>query len=167
MQPILAIGHAGRSATRYLRRKEHRHLATRGLAVFTKIALGIITVAALLFIGACAMVVIALDDVADEIDDSNTGDEAVVVEITGKPGTTCTVDRLEGMGLNVPGFLASCTVPGSIVLVPPNTYFGDRATMTIRQTSDGLLSLKVTGCGGKLTNGKTDDVDDVATVGCD
>lgn len=134
--------------------------------MFVKISLGIITVAALLFIGACVVVIAALNDLSDEVADSSS-DEEIYIEITGEPGTTCAVDRLEGLGLNVPGFIANCTVPGRIVLAPANTYFGDRLTATIRQTSEGTINLKVSGCDGKLTRGKTDDVDDVATVGCD
>lgn len=134
--------------------------------MFVKVSLGIITVAALLFIGTCVVVIAALNDVSDEVADSRS-DEEVFIQISGAPGTTCAVDRLEGFGESVPGILTSCTVPGRIVLAPPNTYFGSRLTATIRQTSKGSLSLKVTGCGGKLTSGKTDTAEDTVTVGCD
>lgn len=137
--------------------------------MFIKISLGIITVAALLFIGACVVVIAALNDLDDELDDpaGSSSSEEVFIEIEGKPGTTCAIERLEGLGLDVPALGAICTVPGRFVLAPANTNYGDRLTATIRQTSNGSLTFKVHGCKGKLAEAKTDDADDVVTVGCD
>jgi hypothetical protein len=135
--------------------------------VFLKISLGIITVAALLFIGTCVVVIAALHKATSSGVAGQAGDKPIILQVTGAPGATCSVERLEAVGLTLTGATTTCTVPGTIVLAGAHTYIGSRLTATVRQTSAAALTLKVTGCGGNLTKGATKHIDDTATVGCD